>query len=210
MSVTLEYLSYITGSIAALLVIGAAIWRWKKRKKVLLATHEAAIVLKDTPSWQETCDGVLRLSNIIKSYQPELLLALSSGGTIVAAMLSKLLNIPIVAICKSNPRAQESNPSESETLYFPRMAIRGKRVLLVDDVVRSGNTLYECYQIIETFKGKPTSIKSACLLLCGEHWKKEPDYYVYRGSVIDIKAPWDCCIIEPQKMASRIVPDESI
>lgn len=153
--------------------------------------------LEESPSWEQVYSGVKQLSlKITKEYHPDILVGISSGGAIIAGMLSKLLNKPITTICRSNPQKEETIPIESTTIFIPISILRGKRILLVDDVVRSGKTLSGYYDEIEQRRNRPAEVKSATLLISGEHWIKKPDYYAYRASRIEVRMPWDYAKIQ--------------
>ncbi len=160
-------------------------------------------ILDESPSWEQVYFGVEQLSvNIKKEYQPDIIVGISSGGAIVAGMLSKILNKPLTTIVRSNPRMEETIPTESAIIFFPTSIIRGKRILLVDDVVRSGKTLLDCYDEIKQRKQKPTEVKSATFLIAGEHLITKPDYFAYRANRIEVRMPWDHA-----KMRQDIIAD---
>jgi len=194
----IEYLYYILGSIATLVAISAGTWRFilhyrgRRGKELPPAAAVDIVPIEEPLSWEEVYKGVGRLSEkIVKEYKPDLIVGISSGGAIVGGMLSRLLDTSIAQITRSNPRLEETKPSNSITTFLPEVIMRGKKILLVDDVIRSGRTLHKYYKEIEEGGIDPSGIKSACLVLSGEHWLKEPDFYIYRASKVDLRMPWD-------------------
>lgn len=189
-----EYL-YILGSIATLGAVAVGIWKFikgRQGRESPLAPPLDIIPIENPPSWEEVYKGIRQLSEKIEGeYKPDLIVAISSGGAIIGGMLSRLLDVPITQITRSNPRLEETKPDNSTTTFFPDVIMRGKNILLVDDLVRSGRTLHEYYKEIEGRGINPAGIKSACLVLSGEHWLKRPDFCTYRASKIDLRMPWD-------------------
>lgn len=191
---SIEYL-YILGSVATLGAVAVGIWRFirgRQRRGPPPPTPLDTIPIEKSPSWEEVYKGVRKLSEKIEGeYKPDLIVAISSGGAIIGGMLSRLLDVPIAQITRSNPRLEETKPANSTTTFLPDMIMRGKKILLVDDLVRSGMTLHAYYKEIEGRGINPSGIKSACLVLSGEHWLKRPDFCTYRARKVDLRMPWD-------------------
>jgi hypoxanthine phosphoribosyltransferase len=184
-------LSAIIGIAVALPVIWGFLRRWRKRKLHPEMPPDVTLI-ESPPSWEEVYTGVKKLSERIASeYEPELLVAISSGGAIIGGMLSRLLDIPLTQIIRSNPRSEETKPDNSNTVFLPDAIMAGKKILLVDDVARSGQTLEKYYAEIQEGGESPSEIRSACLMISGEHWIKKPDYCVYGAHKIGIRMPWD-------------------
>lgn len=189
-----EYL-YILGSVATLAGVLVGLWRYIRRRRGSESPPTTPLnitPIEKSPSWEEVYKGVRELSEKIEQeYKPDLVIAISSGGAIVGGMLSRLLDVPITQITRSNPRLEETKPDDSITTFLPDMILGEKKILLVDDVVRSGWTLNKCYNEIEERRINPSAIKSACLVISGEHWLRKPDFCIYRASKVDIRMPWD-------------------
>ena len=173
----IKILYYLFGIAAS----AVAIWRfilWKRERskpspRVLSMTRDI--------SEKDFTKGVSWLKEtIMGEYNPTLILAISSGGAAVGGILSKHLNIPLCTVARLHPRLQETVPKRSEMVSFPpNEIIKGEKVLLVDDIVRSGQTLQASHE--QTFKASPSEIKSAALLLAGEHPLEKPDFYIYEA-----------------------------
>jgi len=131
----------------------------------------------------------LLINKVNNEYHPDYILAISSGGAIIGGILSRHLNIPILAVMRDNPKYEETDPELSKTITFPQESIKGKKILLVDDLVRSGRTLNTYYHA--TKQCNPQEIKSAVLLLAGEHQLTKPDIFIYKASKINIRMCYD-------------------
>ena len=141
-------------------------------------------------------------SQIMRSeYEPEVMIAISAGGLIPARLFRNCLNIPIYVVCIKFYDEDEDVPESSEpdikqwldenALEF----VRGKRILIVDEVSDTGATLRCCVdRLRETCD--PESISIAVLHHKNKGGKIEFDddvsYYV--GDNIDdvwICYPWE-------------------
>lgn len=158
--------------------------------------------------WSEVHEGTKILAGKIREsgYKVDVILSISSGGAIIGGMLSRILDIPLGQIIRSNPSLEERNPEQSFMIAFPTEAsfiieekpIRGN-LLLVDDVVRSGYTLNEAKEKIAKIVKVVKEIKSAALLLVfleDEDRDKLPpqkqlDFYAYTSRNFGIKMPYD-------------------
>jgi hypoxanthine phosphoribosyltransferase len=153
---------------------------------------QGEILLEDSPPWEQVYNGVKFLSELISKRDKDIdmIVGISSGGATIAGMLSRLLNIPYTQIVRSKPQREETEPDKSAILSVPIDIIRNKSLLLVDDIVVLGGTLKRCCDELEKLGIKPSDIKCAALLVVGERWEREPDYYVFRASK-ELRMPWD-------------------
>ena len=184
-----EIIYYLFGIAAS----AVAIWRfvlWLRREKL---PSDVILVTRDI-SEKQFSRGVnwLRVK-IMKEYNPDLILVISSGGATVGGILSAHLNVPAAMVVRSNPRLQETEPQKSKILVFPPdEIIKGRNILLVDDEVHSGRTLQT--SIDETWKASPLDVKSAALLLgVGEQMEqiKKPDFYIYQAKKPGVRMFYD-------------------
>jgi len=122
-------------------------------------------------------------------FVPELLVAISRGGLVPARVLSDQLNLFDLATLKvEHYHAMHKEPI-ARVRYPLTAEVEGRRVLLVDDVSDSGDSLQvACEHLYE--RGRPALLKSAVL-----HHKQVssfvPDYFA--EAVIDwrwIIYPW--------------------
>jgi hypothetical protein len=189
-----EYL-YILGSIATLGAVAVGIGKFirgRQEREPRSAIPLDITPIEKPPSWEEVYKGVQQLSERIESeYTPELIVAISSGGAVIGGMLSRLLDVPLTQITRSNPRLEETKPDGSRVMFLPDVIMKGKKILLVDDLTRSGKTLQDYYKKIERKGISPSGIRSACLVLAGERWLRKPDFCIYRAHRLDLRMPWD-------------------
>lgn len=106
-------------------------------------------------------------------YKPDHIIAIARGGLTLGHILSDFLRIPIATITIQSYVDIQTQGSLiiSEELRTP---VKGKNVLLVDDVSDSGKTLIRAVAYLKEFD--PSVIASATLFY-KPHSEIKPDYY---------------------------------
>ena len=94
------------------------------------------------PGWAKINRMCIQLANKARKFKPDWIVGISRGGLVPARLLSDVLDISSVSIIRI-----EFYKSIGQTADFPRITqplqvdVRGKRVLLVDDVADTGRSL---------------------------------------------------------------------
>ena len=164
-------------------------------------------------SYNDIHKTVKTLASQIKDtgYDPQVMVAIGTGGFIPARILKTFLEKPIYTVGISY-YDQDNNPKNSpqkiQWIDEVEQKLEGKKILLVDEVDDSRSTLEYCLR--ELLKHKPAEIAVAVL-----HNKRkekrgtiptEIDYY-FAGMELDdmwICYPWDAEEIDFQdKMAAK-------
>jgi hypoxanthine phosphoribosyltransferase len=135
-------------------------------------------------------------------WEPEVIVAIASGGFIPARILKTFLkkNIYVVGLQRyDDDHAVRAVPLKIQWIDEVEKKLAGKRVLLVDEVDDTRVTLAFCLK--ELFRHKPSEIRVAVL-----HQKRKPKeasypegVKVYQAVEIDdlwIKYPWDALDID--------------
>lgn len=135
-------------------------------------------------------------------WEPEVIVAIASGGFIPARILKTYLkkNIYVVGLQRyDDEHAVRAVPLKIQWIDEVEKKLAGKRVLLVDEVDDTRVTLAFCLQ--ELFRHRPAEIRVAVL-----HQKaktKEADFppgvKCYQAEVLEdvwIKYPWDAVDID--------------
>jgi len=140
-------------------------------------------------SWAEVegyaSDMAERIHN---SHQPDTLLAVMKGGAVIGVLVADRLSISKVYTV--NLRSYEKVGLRRGVEVYqkpPKECIWGKRVLIVDDIVDSGQSLTTVVQLTREYGAK--EVRSATLLV-KEGTTYVPDYYLQkvRGWVF---YPWE-------------------
>ena len=129
-------------------------------------------------SWEKVAEDALALSQLIKDsgFDPTIVVAIGRGGYVPARMLCDYLFIKDLTSIKIEHWGVAATPDKKAVLKFPLCAdIHGKRVLLVDDITDTGDTLRTSLAYMERFH--PQNVKTA-VLIHKTTSNLQPDYYV--------------------------------
>jgi len=106
-------------------------------------------------SWSEIQRLCLRLATMIRTsgYRPEIIVTIARGGYVPARLLCDYLDIMDLTSIKIEHYLSLANKEEQATIHYPLCTdIRNRRVLLVDDVNDSGDTLDVAIRHLQTFQ----------------------------------------------------------
>lgn len=115
-------------------------------------------------SWSETERLCQRLAGMIRAsgYRPELVIAIGRGGYVPARLLCDELHLMGLTSIKIEHYLSGANRQKEAVIRYPLKAdIRGLRVLLVDDVNDSGDTLDVATQHLQAFQ--PGEVRTAVM-----------------------------------------------
>jgi hypoxanthine phosphoribosyltransferase len=129
-------------------------------------------------SWSSVVKDAKRLSWIIKDsgYVPDIVIAIGRGGYVPARILCDYLTIHDLAAFKAEHWGIAAIRKKKAVIKFPLSAnIKNKRVLLVDDITDTGETLRVSLQYLIGFE--PKEVRTAVLIhkTCS---KVVPDYFL--------------------------------
>jgi len=129
-------------------------------------------------SWNRVARDSKRLSKIIKEsgYKPQIVIAIGRGGLVPARILCDYLLMKDLTTIKVEHWGIAATPQRRAVIKFPLCVdIKDKKVLLVDDITDTGDTLRIS---LDYLKGlKPKEVRTAVLI----HKTSStfiPDYYV--------------------------------
>lgn len=116
-------------------------------------------------SWSSVLRDAKRLSWIIKDsgYVPDIVIAIGRGGYVPARILCDFLTIHDLAAFKAEHWGIAAVRKKKAVIKFPLSAnIKNKRVLLVDDITDTGETLRVSLQYLIGFE--PKEVRTAVLI----------------------------------------------
>jgi len=104
------------------------------------------------------------------------IVVISRGGLVIGRILSDFLSLPIslFTIQAYKEIGKQKKPQIIEKL---NAKISGKKILLVDEIVDTGNTLFLALSYLKKFK--PQKIKTAALFF-KERAKVTPDFFLFK------------------------------
>jgi hypothetical protein len=143
---------------------------------------------------------------VASGYEPDVIVAIGSGGFIPARIMRTFLKRPILAVgivLYDDEKGQGAEPRKSQWIDEAEEKVRGKRVLIVDEVDDSRTTLQYCAE--ELAEHCPEEIAIAVI-----HNKRKPKEGTlpeavtryYRADDIDdrwVCYPWDALDIDEQE-----------
>lgn len=141
-------------------------------------------------SWKEV-DGLAKtLANKITAsgFTPECLIGITVGGLVPLALLAKKINIRNT-ITISAESYEDTKQKKLSITYLPKINLRNKKVLLVDDIADTGNTLREISHIL-TKRYKARELKTAVFVVNKDHCTFKPDFSVLK-EVRWVVFPWE-------------------
>ena len=136
-------------------------------------------------NWEEYSRLVKLLAQRVQErFQPETVVGIAHGGVIVGATIATILRRDFFPIKFSRRVNAQVVRKHSKLLVPPTAHLEGKRVLLVDDVSYSGETMRAALEAIH--RHHPRETVTAVLVRSGAY---EPDFMAtyFPGKVIP---PW--------------------
>ena len=142
-------------------------------------------------TWEQF-DALCRaLAIMVSGYDPQVVIGIAKGGVLPASVIASILRrefYPIRLSRRHNDRLVRETP---ELLQGPPPAIAGQRVLLVDDMVATGETLdlarHACLQ------QEAAEVRTASL--CVHSFGRRPDYVALVSDAL-VVFPWDREVLE--------------
>lgn len=130
-------------------------------------------------SWNEIVEWARGLAEKIaeSGWKPDVIVAVSRGGFVPARLLCDFLDITDLLSIQSQHWVEAARAAEKAILRYPyKVDMRGKRVLVVDDIVDTGETLKLARDFIER-EWEPEEVRTAALQWISTVAKFKPDYY---------------------------------
>ena len=148
---------------------------------------------------------------IIKSrFKPDFMVGLARGGWVLSRVLCDFIGVKDLVSLKVEHWGITATPDGSAQIKYPfRIELRGRRVLIVDDITDTGESMRVAKEYVETMN--PLVVKTATLRhIIGGKFK--PDYFGDEISWRWVVFPWnyteDMCNIVPKAAADGADPEE--
>ncbi|MBL7141573.1 hypothetical protein ISS21_00525 [Patescibacteria group bacterium] len=138
-------------------------------------------------SWTQLTKDSLQLAKKLKSKKFDFIVAISRGGLVPATLLSYLLDIKKIYVIGYNYYLKPGVRGKLELTSPLNARVKNSRILLIDEISDTGQTLFSAVQLLKKRKNKVTTVTL--------HWKAKskikPDYFIHQVKNIWIVYPWD-------------------
>lgn len=141
-------------------------------------------------SWEDIEKTIQQLGEKIKAsgFNPDQLVGITVGGLIPLALLAKELRINrIVTVSASS--YEKDRQGKLEILYMPEINLTDKKVLLIDEISETGETLKKISQAMLE-KYRVSELKTAAIVIRRGKSNFSPDFFALEetGWVV---FPWE-------------------
>lgn len=130
-------------------------------------------------SWEDIVNWAWKLAEKIRKdgYRPDIIVALARGGYVPARLLCDLLDVENLVSIQSQHWTEAAKREERAIIKYPyKIDLRGHKVLIVDDICDTGESLILAKNyILENWN--PDEVKIATLQWISPVAKIRPDYY---------------------------------
>lgn len=128
---------------------------------------------------------------VVRDYQPEVVVGIARAGLVPAGVISSILRTDLFAMTISRKEGGEQIRERPEVLSAAPQALEGKRVLLVDEITTSGDTLRLALAAARDVS--PAEVRTAtCFARPGGY---RPDYVALETDK-ELIFPWDRKVFE--------------
>ena len=137
--------------------------------------------------WSRLAQWLPNLAQKIgNDWHPEVVVGIAKGGVIPAVYLSSVFRLDFFPIKLSSRQNEEIISREPRWHVRPGPYLRGKRVLLVDDICVAGRTFR--LATAELAELGASEVRTVTLAIHSKSWR--PNYYVLETDAL-IVWPWD-------------------
>lgn len=141
-------------------------------------------------SWQQIDELAEKLVNTIRAsrFKPDYLVGITVGGLVPLVLLAKGLDINNVITVSAN--SYDGNKRKALNItYLPKIDLSNKKILLVDEIVGTGETLKQISRILVD-DYRVGMLKTAVMVVSKEECTFQPDF-----SVLEVNKwivfPWE-------------------
>ncbi len=141
-------------------------------------------------SWEDIEKAVDEIAAKINQtdFKADYIIGIATGGLVPLGLLDKKLGIKNVLTITARSYTGEKQ-GQLNVSYLPEIDLRGKKILLVDELADTGETLGQISQLLVE-KYQPLQLKTATLAINKKNCKLLPDFFVI-GSENFVVFPWE-------------------
>ena len=143
-------------------------------------------------SWEDidriTDELVIKIRE--SNFKPDYLVGITNGGLIPLYFLTKKLGDISEVFTVAATSYDKDRKKDLQILHVPSVDMTGKKVLLVDEITETGDTLNSVKEVLME-KCHPMEIKTVTLGVNIEKTKIYPDFYGVKESGDWVVFPWE-------------------
>lgn len=177
MNIFIENISYFVITSSIIITLWFLLYDKYKEKR---------ICVKGKLTNKETMNGIIRIINYARHENPDYIVGLNRGGTLIGALISLYLDVPSDKFIRCSIKKDKKIECDINKLY-------GK-ILVVDSVVRTGSTFKFITKYISDNADNIKEIKSASMVSSmkktGSHNFNNIDYYAFSTYDSSLLLPW--------------------
>ncbi len=128
---------------------------------------------------------------VAREYRPDVVVGIARAGVIPGAVIASILRVDFYSMKISRKEGDEQVRERPKVLSAAPPEIAGKRVLIVDEIATSGDTLRLALAAVRDVH--PAEIRSATNFARSRGYK--PDYFAL-GTDATVIYPWDRKVFE--------------
>jgi len=148
---------------------------------------DRVINILDEPSWNDVEKYTKALADNIKEsgFKPDYLVGISRGGWLPAALLSHLMSWKLFVSIDVKKEGTERKVAENPQINWS--ALKGKKVLLVEDMLETGKSAQVAREFLEQ---NGADVRLACYF-ARDFSEIEPNFVLQKGIKKEVLFPWE-------------------
>lgn len=124
--------------------------------------------------------------NVARSYDPELVIGIAKAGVIPGAVIASILRLDFFSMKITRRSGLEEVQQRPQLLTSAPKQVRGRRILIVDEICTTGETLRMALAAVRA--NRPADVRTATSFVKAGHYK--PDFFAVETDATVI-FPWD-------------------
>jgi hypoxanthine phosphoribosyltransferase len=168
------------------------------RERAILEQQDGARSVREM-SWIDFDRHVQSLAaEIRKQFEPEAVVGVAHGGVFVGGAIAGALGVEFFPVRISRRSRDKASSKKPRAMSAMPKGLAGLRVLLVDDVAASGDTLELGKALLAKMKAK--AVATACLVCKDQGYA--PDFIGLQETRL-VVFPWDYDLVEDARFSPR-------
>ena len=122
-------------------------------------------------------------------YKPDYVVGIAMGGLIPLALVAEGLKVKqVAAVAARSYDEKTKKPGKLVISHMPQLQARGKKILLIDEIVDTGQTFEIVSKVLKETSGA-AQIKTAAIVVSAT-CKTPPDFFVMNADIW-VVFPWE-------------------